>query len=703
MKVSVVIPVKDGAAWLPAQLAALQAEGPDEVLVIDSGSRDDSVVICERAGVRVLEIPPAEFGHGRTRNLGASSTEGDVIAFLTMDATPCPGWLDALRAGFGLADDIGAVYGPHLAREDTSPMIARELAGFFASKGAQDGGPRIERAGGDPWLSNVNAAYRRDCWDAVRFEDLPYSEDQAFGQAMLTAGWAKAYLPGMAVLHAHDYPPAQFARRYFDEYRGLRATVGHVEPLNARNALGDVRGLVAADREYMRGQGMSPEELRRWTGRSLVHHSSRKVFGALGSRAHSLPPAVQKRLSLEGTVVASAPEPVAALGGPPRGPQIRRHLDVGMWEAVRRLDRDGMAPMLDPLPGQERDRPLHIAAVIPPFQRGSGGHMSLFQLLVRLERMGHQITIWVDDEIGLMKEFRAARIRRQIRDWFVPLEAPVFKGFADWFGCDVALATGWQTAHSVAMLPGARARCYMVQDHEPEFYATSAEARWAENTYRLGFHHLCGSPWLEQMAGRYGGTTSRFSFGIEHDIYFPRDVERRRDTVMLYGRDVTPRRAVPLALLALEELLERRPDTRVVSFGNKDEIAAPFSYEHLGVLSLEQLAWAFSEATVGLVLSMTNYSVIPQEMLACGMPCVELGGISGEGIFGEDGGVAFADFSPLALADALERLLDDPVEWNRRSAAGLAWAEGRTWDLGAEQVEAGIREALRLRLADTSS
>ena len=49
--------------------------------------------------------------------------------------------------------------------------------------------------------------------------------------------------------------------------------------------------------------------------------------------------------------------------------------------------------------------------------------------------------------------------------------------------------------------------------------------------------------------------------------------------------------------------------------------------------------------------------------------------------------------------DALERLLDDRQEWERRSAEGLAWAHGRTWDLGAEQIERGLREALRLAAA----
>lgn len=357
--------------------------------------------------------------------------------------------------------------------------------------------------------------------------------------------------------------------------------------------------------------------------------------------------------------------------------------------------REGTAPLRMPSASFDTDGPLHIAAVVPPFQRGSGGHMSLFQLLRRLERMGHQVSIWLDDELGMMREHRPARIRREIREWFAPLEAAVYSGFGHWMGADVALATGWQTAHSAAMLPGCRARAYLVQDHEPEFYATSAEAYWAEQTYALGFHHLCGSPYLEAMVTRYGGTSSRFSFGIDHDIYYPRSMVREPDTVAMYGREVTPRRAVPLVLMAVQELLERRPQTRVLSFGNKAPVRAAFPYENLGILTPAQLAATFARASVGIVLSMTNYSVIPQEMLACGLPVVELAGVSGEGVFGLDGGVTFADFDPVHFADAMERLLDDRAEWDRRSSEGRAWARGRTWDKGAGEVERGLRTALQ--------
>ena len=146
--VSVVVPVRDGERYLEELLAAVAAQGEDlEVLVIDSGSGDRSLEIARAApGVEVLELAPEDFGHGRTRNLGAERSSGELICFLTQDATPRTGWLDAYRESFALDDRVGAAYGPHLPRAETSPMIARELTQFFAGF-APDGVPVVQRAG----------------------------------------------------------------------------------------------------------------------------------------------------------------------------------------------------------------------------------------------------------------------------------------------------------------------------------------------------------------------------------------------------------------------------------------------------------------------------------------------------------------------------------------------------------------------------
>ena len=105
-------------------------------------------------------------------------------------------------------------------------------------------------------------------------------------------------------------------------------------------------------------------------------------------------------------------------------------------------------------------------------------------------------------------------------------------------------------------------------------------------------------------------------------------------------------------------------------FGQEDQLGLPFDHEHLGVVEPEVLARRYREATVGLCLSLTNYSLIPQEMLACGLPCVDLAGASTEAELGRDGGIELADPDPIAIADALERLLDDRELWERRSALG---------------------------------
>src|SRR3954468_12930124 len=153
--VTAAIPVKDGARFLAELLASLEREGVDEILVIDSGSTDGSLEIARAAGVTLHEIPPQEFGHGRTGNLAAELATGDIIAFLTQDATPVPGWLAALREAFAVSPDVGAVFGPHLPRAQTSPMIARELIEFFATFGPEGGDPHVFESGDPTFLSNV--------------------------------------------------------------------------------------------------------------------------------------------------------------------------------------------------------------------------------------------------------------------------------------------------------------------------------------------------------------------------------------------------------------------------------------------------------------------------------------------------------------------------------------------------------------------
>ncbi len=696
-RVSAIIPVKDGRRYLGELLDALAREGVDEVLVIDSGSRDGSLQIARAAGAVVREIAPQDFGHGRTRNAAAQLASGDVLAFLTQDATPAPGWLAAHLEALDLDPRVGASFGPHLPRPDSSPMIARELVEFFASF-SPDGGPALQRLGDEPFLSNVNAAYRRACWSELRFRDIAYAEDQAFGRDLLDAGWLKAYHPRAAVLHAHDYSPTEFMRRYFDEYRGLRETAGHVEAFDLRTAARGTAHAVKRDVAWARDQGAGRVAAATLAPRSAAHHGGRRVFSALGSRAGSLPPAVRRALSLEGRDDGAGSAPAVPVA--PATTRVKPGTERHHLQSVLEVRRSGPAPLLDAVPGMsQRDR-LRVAVVIPPFNKGSGGHRTICTLVRELERAGHTCSLWLDDPAGQHVRQGDAVLRRNVDEWFGPIAAPVHRGFAAWRGADVVVATGWQTVDRTLLLEGARARAYLVQDHEPEFYATSAERVLAEQTYRRGLYVVAASSWLAALVHeRYGAHAVSFELGVDGAIYHPvPGVERQLETVLFYARPATPRRATSLGWLALSELHRRRPRLRVVAFGDGNvSHEPPFAYDHAGIVEPAQLAALYSQGSVGLVLSMTNYSLIPQEMLACGLPCVDLLGGCSEAVFGGDGPVALAPLDPGGIADVIDRLLGDEQERARRATAGLRWTRDRTWQAAGEAFERGLREALAER------
>lgn len=367
------------------------------------------------------------------------------------------------------------------------------------------------------------------------------------------------------------------------------------------------------------------------------------------------------------------------------------------YSDVAQYERDGPAPLAPGAAEAAGAKSLRVAVVVPWFFEGSGGHVTIVDLIRRLEARGHECSLWLHDPGRRHADDSDEALALRVREWFGPMRGPVRRGFDSWDGTDVALATGWQTARPALMLPGCRARAYLVQDHEPEFYGASAEAQWAEESYRLGLHCITAGIWLRDlMTHNYGATASHFELGVDKDIYSERDCERDGNSVLFYARVITPRRAVPLGMLALAELSRRMPEVRMRLFGDERRPEASFDYDHLGVLTPDALAEAYSRAAVGLVLSFTNYSLIAQEMMACGLPCVELEGRSTRAAFGSHPPLELAAPRPAAIADALERLLRDPHERRARREAGLEWAALRTWERAADDVEGGLREALRL-------
>ena len=177
------------------------------------------------------------------------------------------------------------------------------------------------------------------------------------------------------------------------------------------------------------------------------------------------------------------------------------------YEPIARVLRDGPAPLLTPVAGLSQRERLHLAFAIPPLPIGSGGHNTIFQLVARLERMGHTCSLWMHDPFGCAREGVARRCcGARSSSTSRRCKAPLIKEFEHFYGADVVVATGWQTVYPALLLEGCSARAYLINDHEPEFHPMSVEQLWAEASYSQGLYGIAGTPWLRDLyVERYGG------------------------------------------------------------------------------------------------------------------------------------------------------------------------------------------------------
>lgn len=226
--ISVVIPVRNGGVQFTHLCRSLErardAHGVD-VVIVDSGSTDGTDELADRAGFRVHAIPPAEFGHGRTRNLGVRLAHGDVVCFLTHDVLPCtPDW--PLRFAQALEDPaVAGVYGRQVPRDASTMEMFFISLNYPAEPLRFDPQPKGHHPRpGRVLFSNAFSAVRRSTALETPFpEQIGYSEDLIWAHRVMAAGYSLRYEPAAEALHAHDYSLRGLFRRTYLVGGALRA------------------------------------------------------------------------------------------------------------------------------------------------------------------------------------------------------------------------------------------------------------------------------------------------------------------------------------------------------------------------------------------------------------------------------------------------------------------------------------------------
>ena len=291
-----------------------------------------------------------------------------------------------------------------------------------------------------------------------------------------------------------------------------------------------------------------------------------------------------------------------------------------------------------------------------------------------------------------MTGFSTEQIREYVRQHFGETLAHYHRWNGHIENADCTFATFWPTVENLTgLLKGGR-RYYLVQDFEPSFYPGDLHhTRRAENTYRAGLHCITLGPWLAKLLrARYGATADHFDFAVDTAVYSPRPAEHSANRrVCFYARPETPRRGYELGLAALRLLQARLPKVEIVLYGTGNlQPQPPFSFVDRGLLSQEELATLFSSCDVGLVLSLSNPSFVPLEMMACRCAVVELASERLEGIATHGKDAWLVEPNPNAIADGMARLLEDAPLRGRLIENAYQRVRGMDWRHSARPIEA---------------
>ena len=201
------------------RVSGVKACPPRTLLVIDSGSVDDTVPHALAYGARVHKIRAAEFNHGTTRELGRQLIKADCYLYLTQDAVPAhPHLLANLVKPLAENQDVGLVYGRQLPWPDASPLEAFSRGfNYPGTSRLKQKADRVHLGIKTVFCSNVCAAYRASALEAVGgFPPVIMCEDQYVAARMIAAGYSMYYAAEASVYHSHNYLMREEFKRYFD-------------------------------------------------------------------------------------------------------------------------------------------------------------------------------------------------------------------------------------------------------------------------------------------------------------------------------------------------------------------------------------------------------------------------------------------------------------------------------------------------------
>jgi len=342
------------------------------------------------------------------------------------------------------------------------------------------------------------------------------------------------------------------------------------------------------------------------------------------------------------------------------------------------------------------ERPLVINWLVPGLIIGGGGHRTIMRAAYHLSRFGHRVRLYFTDT-----DLRSWELRELVRKHFYPMDCPMYAYQGTMAPADVVFATYWKTVEIALqhrdVCPNA---FYFVQDFEPFFFPMGSDYILAENTYRQGLYAISAGPWCAHiLRTQFNAAVDSFVFPIEN-VYHPRRRQKENLNILFFCKPEMPRRCFNLGIEMLKDLHALRPDVEIITFGSRHlaRESLPFPVTCKGLLpTVDDLAEMYSNADLGIAFSPTNPSLVPYEMMACGLPVVDIARPAAEENYGGSRDIVLlANPLPSEMAREIVALLDDRAERARRASAGRTFVAQFPDEAGmARRIESLIVERLR--------
>jgi glycosyltransferase involved in cell wall biosynthesis len=215
MTISIVIRAKDEGRSIGKTLEMVASQNMDvpyEIIIVDSGSTDNTRKIAGEYTSRIFSIPPESFTFGYALNYGIERAEGTIIVNLSAHCFPVDKyWLSRLISPI-LEGKTDAVYGRQAPAKEINPFEEVSLHKHF---------PDDEKKSGRVPFSNANCAFLRKMWEEVRFDEkIPSWEDYLWFLHHKDR-YSFKYCPEAVVYHSHSFSLKAVVKRAYNDGRAF--------------------------------------------------------------------------------------------------------------------------------------------------------------------------------------------------------------------------------------------------------------------------------------------------------------------------------------------------------------------------------------------------------------------------------------------------------------------------------------------------